>query len=80
MIEAIPLECAVHPEAYPIIRDLLGEDVAELLLYSPWGDTNDRSDDGTHTETIEGWLRTRVHDHGAAPTQEEIEESTAQCP
>lgn len=80
MIEVIPLECSVHPDAYPIIRDLLGEEVAELLLYAPWGDTDDRSDNGTGTETVKGWLRARLHDHGIASVEEATAEPTAQCP
>lgn len=42
MIEAIPLECAVHPDAYLMILGLLGEEVAHALLYNPWGCVYDR--------------------------------------
>lgn len=80
MIEIIPLECAVHPDAYPIILDLFGEDVAHQLLYSPWGDADDRSDNGTYTETVERWLRARVPDHGSSSASETTEESAALCP
>lgn len=80
MIQATPLYPCVHTEAYSIIFDLLGEDVAHHLLYSPWGDSDDRSNNGAHPETVEGWLRTRVHDLDASVTSEASEESTAQCP
>lgn len=35
MLEAIPLDCAVSQKVYQIVKSLLGEDVAELLLYEP---------------------------------------------
>lgn len=80
MIQAVPLYPCVHTDAYTIILDLLGEDVAHQLLYSPWGDADDRFNDGAHPETVEGWLRARVHDHDDPVTTEAPEESAAQCP
>lgn len=72
MIEVIPLYPCVHTDAYTDILNLLGEEVAHQLLYDPREVySDDRSDNGTHPETVEGWLRARVHDHGAASSPQE---------
>lgn len=78
MIEIIPLYPCVHSDAYTAINNLLGEEVAHQLLYDPREVYSDvRSDNGTGAETVEGWLRSRVRDHSAAPVEEATEEPAA---
>lgn len=81
MIEVIPLYPCVHTDAYTGILGLLGEEIAHQLLYDPrevYG--NDRPDNRTNTETIEGWLRARVPSDADSSIKEEVTEPAAQCP